>query len=284
MAVVSIAESWSGVTWSGDTSQAQTVRVFTVETDTPGRGYLDFPMTSNGVTIPAFGTPHPDNEAFLSGVPTITTKGPTFFEVRVPYVAVGIAAGENNPNQNPLDEPADYSWSSEVRQVPYDRDLTGALTVNVMGEAPDPPLTREIKDPVLVIERNEAAFDPDDKLAYQDTVSDGSFWGAPAGRARLTDLDGRSVNASVPYWRKAYRIVFRMRTPDGVDDADAWKRFILHQGTKYIDGNGAVQLAPNGQLVLLAADGTRTTKDNPTWLGPFVEYPPANWSGLGIDG
>ena len=239
-------------------------------------------MTSGGVTIPAIGTPHPDNSAFYSGVPSINARGPTYFEIRVPYVAAGIAGEPPNKNTNPLDEPADFSWTSEMRTVPYDRDIDDTLVANSFGDPFDPPLTREIKDPVLVIERNEAGFDPDDKLNFQDTVSDGAFWGADGGRCRLSDLDGRSVNASTPYWRKTYRIVFRMRTPKGVAAADAWKRCVADMGFNYFDN----QTPPRKCSILTGTpeylDGKGHLGDGTSWVY-FVEYPTANWSQLGIN-
>ncbi|HUX00922.1 MAG TPA: hypothetical protein VMY35_08070 [Phycisphaerae bacterium] len=284
MSVVSVAESWSGITWSGDYNERQTVRAFTVETSTPGRGVFSFPLTSGGVTIPAQGTPHPDAAEFISGVPQITARGPTYFEIRIPYVATGIAGAEPNPNLTPLDQAAEISWDDDDREVAYDVDLDGNVVSNAWDQPFDPPLTRSVSDPILVIERNEAAFDPDTKLDYQDTICAEDFWGAPAGRARMGKIRARSVNAATPYWRVAYRIAFRMNTPAGVADADAWKRAVLDKGTIY-KGDGddkTLHATPNGEQVLLDADGRATDAANPHWIY-FTEFKTKGWSPLGID-
>lgn len=289
MNVVSITESWSGITWSGDSSQRITTRSFLVETDTAGRGLLTFPLSSGGVTIPAQGTQHPDDGEFFSGVPAITAKGPTLFEVRIGYVAAGSSGSSGSLQANeyldPLSQPADISWEDEDRMVEYDTDLDNKPVVSSLGQPFDPPLQRPISDPVLVIERNEAAFDPDTKLTYQDTVCEEVFWGAAAGRARMGKIRARKVLAKTPYWRVGYRVAFRMNTPAGVDDADAWKRQVLDRGTRYlgvIDGEDIVCDTPNGEIELLDADGYQTTADEPHWLY-FREFKDASWTALGID-
>lgn len=285
MNVVSITESWSGITWAGDYNQRTTTRSFLVETDTPGRGVFSFPISSGGVTIPNQGTRHPDDANFYSGVPFIDVKGPTLFEIRIGYVATGIAGGAEaeNPYADPLSQPADISWTAEVRSVEYDVDLDGNAAITSAGEPIDPRLTREIKDPVLVIERNEAAFNPGDILAFVDTVSSAPFWGAEAGRARLTDLAGRKVNAKMTYWRKTYRIAFRMRTPYGMDAANAWKRTILHQGHLYLDANGVQRRFADGAIKLLAEDGKPLALGTKPLTQSFREFPAVSWAVLGIN-
>ena len=284
MSVVSITESWSGITWSGDSNQRTTVRVFLVETDTPGRGVFTFPISSGGVTVPKEGTAHPDISQFRSGVPTITAQGPTLFEIRIGYSAAGIAGGyeAENPYADPLSQPADISWEDEDRAVQYDVDLDRQLAMNTLGEMFDPPLTRQVSDPVLVIERNEAAFSPQTKLNYQDTVCDHGFWGAAAGQARMGKIRARKVQAKTPYWRTGYRVVFRMQLPPGTSPADAWKRQVLDRGTMYRGDDDVLYGTPNGEFVLLDEDGYKTTKDKPHWLY-FTEFKSVNWGQLGIN-
>jgi len=284
MNIVSATETWSGISWGGDLSQRTTVRCFTVETDEPGRGGFDFPVTSGSVTIPAQGTPHPDDPDFISGVPQITARGPTYFEIRTPYTAQGLSGGEEpNPNIPPLDQPADVSWEDEEPSLPYDTDVTGQVVQTALGEMINPPLTRTISDPVLVIERNEAAFHPDTKLDYQDTICEETFWGAAPGRARMGKIRARSVHAATPYWRVGYRVVFRMNTPEAIADADAWKRSILHQGSLYADDDGHIFETPNGTLALLDEDGKLVPSGGtPHWLY-FTEFKNKSWGPLSIN-
>lgn len=282
MNVVSITESWSGIVWSGDPNQRTTTRSFLVETDTPGRGVFNFPISSGGVTVPKEGTAHPDAAEFISGVPTITPKGPTLFEIRIGYVAMGISGGDEaaNPYADPLSQPADISWEDEERMVPYDVDLAKNATITMAGEPIDPPLARPVSDPVLVIERNEAAFTPQTKLNYQDTVCNHVFWGAEAGRARMGRIPARKVYAKTPYWRVGYRVTFRMRGPG--DAASAWKRVLLHQGHLYLDANGVQRRFADGAVKLLAEDGKPLALGQAAKTQTFVEFAEASWTALGL--
>ena len=283
MSVVSITESWSGITWGGDSEQRTTVRVFLVETDTPGRGVFTFPISSGGVTVPKEGTAHPDISQFISGVPTITAQGPTLFEIRIGYSAAGIAGGyeAENPYADPLSQPADVSWEDEQELIPYDVDLAGNATITAAGEPIDPPLTRTVSDPVLLIERNEAAFSPQTKLNYQDTVCNHVFWGAEAGRPRMGQIRARKVQAKTAYWRVGYRVVFRMTTPHGA--ANAWKRVLLHQGHIYLDANGIQRRFADGAVKLLAEDGKPLAFGKLARTLKFVEFEEASWAPLGIN-
>jgi hypothetical protein len=95
-------------------------------------------------------------------------------------------------------------------------------------------------------------------------------------------IKARSVYDDTPYWRVRYEITFKMKTPTGVLDAKAWWRQILDQGVKYKDAEGNVQLSPNGELVLLNADGTKADPASPHWL-EFRDWPDATWADLGLN-
>ncbi len=283
MAVIDIKEGYTGVVASGDDSVRRCTRVFTVTTDDPtDRGLFTWPLTDGVVTIDAPGTDHPDDGDYYSGVPAVTKKGPGFFAVKVPYQTPNpFGGGAQTPYDDPLSMPAEISWEDAERTEKYDMDLTGAAVANTLGESFDPPPTRQVSDPVLVIERNEAAFDPSIKLLYQDTVATTVFYGAAIGRAKLSKIKARSINASTPYWRTYYAIHFRFNIPDDVPDAFAWWRYMLNQGLTYMDAAGNQQDTSNGQLVALNADGTIADKAFPYWLS-FQEYENQNWSGLGL--
>jgi len=276
MAIVSIKEGYTGVEAGGSVSREgvkrTATRVYTVVTDATSRGLWTFPITDGTLIIPAAGTAHPDDGDLYSGVPIVVAKGPAYFEVRVPY---------ETEYEDPLAAAAELSWDDAERQVQYDTDLDGTPVANTLGEPFDPPRTKPVSDPVLIIERNQAAFDPDDKLLFQDTVCAEVFYGAAIGRAKMGKIKARSVAAETPYWRVRYEITFRMKTPTGVPDAKAWWTQLLNQGVKYLDGDGNLQLSPNGELLLLAADGTKTTAAAPHWLY-FRDYPDQSWAALGL--
>jgi hypothetical protein len=287
MAVVSVKEGYTGVEAGGSLSKQgmkrTATRVFTVVTNDPSdSAVLSFPISAGGVTVPGAGAMHPDYALLFSGVAAVSKKGPCYFEIKVPYET----PDPNKKTDDPLTAPADISWDDAERTVAYDKDMDGHAVVNTNNEPFDPPLQREVSDPVLVIERNQASFDPDDKLLYQDTVSSGSFWGAAAGRPKMGKIKAHLVNGETPYWRVRYEITFRMKTPSGVLAAKAWWRCILNQGVKYrlqsTDPASKAVPTPNGELCLLKQDGTKETDPaNAYWLY-FREFPDQSWSALGL--
>lgn len=291
MSITSILEGYTGVDAGGNGTGQNLIRtatrVFTaVSSDPTDKGLWTFPVTDGTIIIPVRGTPHPDNGYYVSGEPVVTTKGPGYFEVKVPYQT----PDQRDPTRhevNPLSLPAQLSWSDAEREVAYDEDLQdldgfGELVVNSMNEPFNPPLTRHISDPVLTIVRNQAAFSAADKLLYQDTICEEVFWGAAVGRARLARISARNVLAETPYWSVTYEIHFRMKTPSGTTAAHAWWHQVLDQGVKYKDAGGKTHYMPAGELCLLKADGTRTTPDSPHWLY-FQEYFNESWAALGFE-
>ncbi|HUT58858.1 MAG TPA: hypothetical protein VNA25_13510 [Phycisphaerae bacterium] len=285
MAVINIKKGFTGVEAGGDDRSGTTTECFTVLTDPGDSQLFSWPISDGVLTIPAPGTSHLTKDWYLSQIPHVAKKGPGYFEVRVPYKTPD-PFDEKRPGEyeDPLSMPAEISWGDERHVVAYDKDLQDPPkpVVNAMGQPFDPRLTREICDPVLTIDRNQAAFDPDDKLAYQDTTNLDEFWGAPLGVARLTRMQARSVDAVTPYYRAHFEIVFRVNVPPGTPEGKAWWRCILNQGTIYKDDAGVTQKTADGQLCLLAADGKQTTPEAPHWLY-FREYKDKSWFDLGLE-
>lgn len=285
MAILSVKKGFSGVTAAGDRSKLTTTATYSVVTDSRSDGPLavlgaEDPVT--GLKIPTPNTPHPDDGFYIAGVPRVSLVCPTFFNVQVPY-ATRSGGAQAWQYSDPLTEPADISWGDAGSVEQIDTDADGNAIVNVLGEPFDPPIAREYKDPVLTISRNEAAFDQTVKLTYEDTVNASEFWGGAPGRARMVSIVAHKVNASPAYWVVVYVIQYRMRTPSGVTDLKAWYRRILNQGLTYRPAPGESPVATvNGELVLLAADGTKTDRTNPHWL-EFRLFPPANWGILGLN-
>jgi hypothetical protein len=289
MAVTSIKQGYSGVENGGDNRTRWYTRVFTVTTDsaTQNLSTLDCPLSSGDVTIPLVGTPYASDPYALSEVPNFKQEGPMFWRVSVRWATPdpsGGGSGSHTTYADPLDQPAQIAWTSFEDEIPYHQDLDGYPLVNKAGQPYSDPLIRKVKNPLLTIERNEAAFDPADKLLYEDTVCAESYLGADAGRARMLALDGRSIAATTPYWRKTYQIAFRMKTPTGLPAAWAWFKVILNWGYGYrkVAGDPASYIDTTPERTLLALDGTRITDPNAaTYLG-LREYFSQSWTALGL--
>ena len=290
MAVVDIREGWRGVRAGGDAESRSASRHWSIVTDSAADGpVFSWPLTAGGVTIPAKGTPHPDDSGLSSSQPQVTKVSPTFFNVRVDY-------GNVPTYEDPLTKPAEHSWSSVVSVEPTDVDALGDPILNAAGEPFDPPPTEGVRDPILTIVRNEAGFDPDTMLTYCDTVCLEPFWGASVGRTRMADIHADKVLADPSYWRVRYEVQFRMRTAEDCPDVWAWYRRMLNQGFRHLDDGGAVHAAvdadgqPVSQPVLLDGDGKllngtgRLDPDGeaPVWLYS-PRFPEESWIALGIN-
>jgi hypothetical protein len=180
--------------------------------------------------------------------------------------------------------PPDVSWEDSTRSEPVDCDLLGSPYCNTIDQYFDPPFHEEFSDPLLVYERNEAAFTPSTKLTYEDTLcSDAAgFWGAAAYQPRMLRIRAKLVQAPTPYWRVRYEIVFRMRLPSGQSTGNAWTRYVLNRGTMYRPSAGSPpQPDPNHAIVLLAQNGTKTTAAAP-YYRVFIRFSGISWTALGI--
>jgi hypothetical protein len=287
MAFTSILESHQGMEAGGSGRGAKlkrtATRVFTVTTDAATSPVWSFPLTVGGVTIPAAGTPHPDYSFMLSSVARVAAAGsPMFFTVTVPYETPD-PADPDDAYEDPLAAPAEIAWDTASREVPYDVDLAGSATTNSAGQPFDPALTRSARDARLVIERNQAAFDPDDLLTYVDTVcSDATFWGADGTKCRMEGLSARSVYAETPYWRARYEVIFRMKVPAGTPAGKEWWRCVADKATRYVDGNGYWRDTPDGKEVYINADGTPASPSSPHWLY-FKEFDEQSWAALALE-
>lgn len=293
MSIINITKGWKDLAATGGKFDGKTFEIFSFVTDDPTDTPVsfDFPVTVGGVTIPKAGTRHPDKRGYRCGHPQVSLVCPTFFNVRVNYSGSTNAAGEQSETDtnDPLSEPAEISWSDASSTEAVDQAFNGYPLVNTVGEPFDPPPTEEFKDTVLTITRNEAGFTPNVKRDYQDTVCNGAFWGAEAGRARMIQINADKVNGIVVYWRKKYVIQFRMLTPQGVKPLHAWCRRVLNHGFRYKDDEGKIRGIkdadgqPLSQPKLLALDGTLLKDDDDPVYLLFQRFLLKNWGPLGLN-
>lgn len=296
MSILDIREGWTGCeaggSGRGSSARRSATRVFTFTTTTgTDRAIFTWPATRNGVTIPAPGTPHPDDAALLSEVPQVTKTSPSFYTVHVPYTTPDPnSPGDSDRYEDPLAAPADISWDDVEENLPYDVDLDWVNVANTMREPFDPPLTRRVADPLLIIERNQASFDPDTKLDYDNTVNTDAFWGAAAGRAKMDRIKARTVYAETAYWKVRYAIAFRMEVPLNTPEGKAWWRCVRNDSSIYLDDNQVQQRVPDGKTETLITEGGSKNKlakkypsDPHIWLY-FKERRELSWAGLGLEG
>ncbi len=299
MAVVNITEGWTGCDAGGDSRVRRATRVFTVFTDSAAeRGVFTWPLEAGSVRIPAPDEAHPDDAELRSQIPLVTKAHPCVFEVKVPYQTYDPLSAGGLPISHindPLSAPAEISWGNVRRQVATDRqrDAEGSAIVNSNGRPFNPPAQIDIYDMVMVIERNQAAWNLTDQGRYIDTVSSQIYQSFPAGVPRLVDMAAKRVQASTPYWRSRFEVHFRFWLPPGVDHARAWNVQALNQDSWYVSEDlPERQLVPtaHGEMTPLTAEGYRVYSaktglkiDGRTehWID-LVFFETRDWSPLGL--
>lgn len=234
----------------------------------------------------------------ISGTSLICTKLPTkavgnsrtLFEVIAEYEVPKPGGGnQGSTTGNPLDEPAEIRWGSSQSVANVDVDIHGTPITNSADEPFDPPPTQDIDDPVLYITRNEASFDPNILVTYRGAVNSDTFYGAPAGEARMIDLGAQRVivGTTVAYWKVNYAIQFRRVHPNTTADKAWWLRQ-LNQGYRQKTSNGPppVYDPADGQTqtaspIFLTTAGLKTNAAGANWL-TFEIYRSVAFAPLGL--
>lgn len=114
---------------------------------------------------------------------------------------------------NPLNQPAQISWTFNKIQRPLVRDGRGIPVVTSSMHRFDPPVEYPESRPVLVVRRNEATFNQGFAFGYQDAVNSDIFAGEPALTAKVLNITGElQVDIGLTYWNVRYEVEFRRDT------------------------------------------------------------------------
>lgn len=155
---------------------------------------------------------------------------------------------------NPLNIPAEVSWTFTPYELPIYRDGLGVPIVNSAGHYFADPTMIDWVRPTLHVKRNELAYSPALSLLYHNAVNSDEFAGAAARCAKLTRYTGnRRIDSGVIYQEIDYEVEFDPRTFD---------HFILDKGFK--DANGRlfrdpIDFAPLSNETLLNGRGQNIT-------------------------
>lgn len=192
--------------------------------------------------------------------------------------------GDNRFNdQNPLNRPPQFIWGTAKYQRPLLYDYTGVPTINLAGDAFDPPFMVEDDRLTLTLIQNEAFYDNSVTIAYQGSINSDSFLGAPPLTTKLNERSARSnVENNFLYWEVTYQFEFRrffvddtLPHSDATTDAQTWLnpgyvQYSRELGWLRVQRNeGFYQVAQvNGQLQYQRIqDGKGKDKVTPTNLG-----------------
>lgn len=264
MPVVNVHRAWSKDAGSRSTDGTRVVDSYTVLVDDP----TDTQFSVMGAAgLPQYGQAHPDDPYMRVASLNPRRVGPHLWEVLVNYLSLSI----DPDDANPLLEVATREWRGAGSVEPVERDADANEVTNSSQEPFDPALTKEVDDLVLIIERNQAVFDPRLVINYYNVVNSDYFF-VPAGQALIKPITARqvgdpSVENGFLYWRVRFEIHFRRdpdlllaggSTPDQIGPgggssrggaSKAWWRRVLDAGTRERVGTRD-QLDADGQPVL----------------------------------
>jgi hypothetical protein len=200
---------------------------------------------------------------------------------------VDLAYGPWTPKeQNPLNEPVEFSQEFETFEIPVDEDTSGNAVVNSAWDRFDPPVVRDDSRPIITFTRNEQ-WPPNWALYrdYKDAVNDAAWFGFPAKAAkfnapRVIRLKDQYLAETFPTSGGFYaHVTYRFNIA-----ADTWTKRVLNQGFRYKSGAdrkvALVDGLPAQTPVLLNSSGAITT--TPHWL-TFDVYKTRDFGALNLE-
>ena len=270
MAIDSVTENYEGADFEVTSKSKKAGRLFDVVC-ADGSDPLSMPSEARQAAgIPQIFDVHPvDNELFCNHKTVINGTGPLHWKVTASYDT----AKNSGP---PLLRPPEINWSFAVSNNEIDRDIFSNPITNSSGEAFDPPITKDFHDLTLSIVKNQEDYDPVEALAFIGTLNNSSFFVFDAGQVKITRFDGAEITGEgQTYFRVSYEFQIRL---------DGWKRKILDQGMRDIDGeqfkdSTGTTLSEPSKLNGL---GAKLASGLPAVILEFELFAESNYSSLNI--
>lgn len=252
MAVTKVVEDWSQRSVGVEATRLSTKRVYDVEfneADAPeSRPLLAVNATDGTTTIPGIYAVHPYNSWLFVKSKQVESAGPLNFKVTVNYEAT-LDKDTGEPT-TPIMEPATWSYHFVSSNEPIDRDEAGNPITNSADEGYDPPVTKDIHDLVLRIQRSEESYDPLRAYQYKGAVNSDVFLGIPAGKVLCSVIDAEKAQAAdLIYYKVTYE--FQMRF-------DGWKLKLVDQG--YREKTGTNQDGSPAYEAITNKDGSNVSQ------------------------
>lgn len=216
--------------------------------------------------------------------------GPIYTIVTITYEGeIGIdSEGKPDPQQTPINNPPVIDWSDEASNEPIDQDWDGNNIATFNGE-PINGVTVDIADPVLVVTKNFATYNPHIIHAYRMATNSDTFASFAPGTARLIGAPAKLMGTvNNLYWQVTAR--FKFRYPYNTTSEKAWYARVRHEGflvrnsvlltdtSHALDAEGNKVVKP----VLLTEDGYREDDASAAHWLEFKRYDSLPFNALGF--
>lgn len=227
MTVVYCSEIADGRGGDDETSSKESTRtyerVFRVRTSSAydeAETVLAYPL------VPRIGTPYPYYPAAkCTRRSARQVQGKLVWHVTCSYSTA------KDPEENPLADPAEVEWSSEIYQRPYFEDINGDGILNSAGDYFDPPVEGDDVRWVVTVTKNVANV-PTWILDYENAVNDAEFTldnlAIDARKAKLSSL-------RISKWQTRNDVDYRVLTMEFHLNKNTWDKKILDQGFREYD-------------------------------------------------
>jgi len=197
---------------------------------------------------------------------------------------VAVEYGPYDPStfpENPLNHPLKISSGSNRFERAVEQDINGNGVLNSAGDYFDPPVVIDDSRPTLKIVRNEQTFSPQYADTFKDTLNKFVFFDYAPLTVKCLPITGElEYNPVCGFY---YVVTYEFEI-----DPNGWKKLILDQGLRLIDGTKqkpAVDV--NGQpvtspVLLDGMGGQLATGATPVFL-EFDVYPVSDFTLLNLD-
>lgn len=216
MAVVEVREVSPNRGGERDKLQGKFQRVFVVETNSCGDGPN---VATSAAGIPQVGSPYAYlNEVYPAAlVQTVRASHAAqkprgdIWEVTVDY-SDKFDLGSGGPGQqDPTNFTAEISWSSRPRSIALIADPANDIGVNSAGDPWDPPLERDVPNPVYRVEKYENSDPQFDIERFVGKVNSKEFMFADPHQALCREISGQRVFVQgARFWKVSYEIEFQL--------------------------------------------------------------------------
>lgn len=252
MSIVSVNHVWSGETWSDDIEGPRGYdELYRVITDNASENTQNIREA-----VVALGTSYASDSAAFARRRTARRLDNTrlVWEVTVSY-----EFGIDEPEENPLNEPAKIRWTSSLERVPAIKDLNGEAIVNSAGDFFDPPPEKDVVVWTINIQFNENSV-PANIRSYAGAVNNAAITvdGEPIAqeRCRVVGLDISEVQERND---TLFRVItLAIATVD--NDDDGFDLSVLDQGFRINDG-GTIK-----DILIEDEDGNEQRPSSPVLL------------------
>lgn len=237
MAILEARELWQGRDGEDGDKARRYTRVWRVRTDSN----FEPPANIYGACGIQRGDPYPgDPGAWCQRA----SKRNESFSPKIWQVTFGYSS-EKELQPNPLNDPAEITWSDEQFQRPLVKDRNGKKVVNKAGDWFDPPYMIDDSRLVATVVKNVAAV-PAFILTYRNVINSDPF-----------NLDGIPVAAGcakikaiqVSKWQERNNIRYRTLTMPISLNADGWKVELLNLGLYQLVGGARKPCVVEGKCV-----------------------------------